>query len=306
MDALVGYTGFVGTNLSLSHKFDCSFNSKNISDAFGLCPDLLVYAGVRSEKFLANNDPEADMANIRDAFENIKRINPKRLVHISTVDVYKRPVDVSEKSVIDTEGLGAYGYDRYVLENMLREEFPDCHIIRLPGLYGEGLKKNFIYDLINLIPSMLNAQKYAELEGGVLGEYYSLQQNGFYKCRALEDGEKAFLRKYFEQKGFTALNFTDSRSVFQFYNLKYLWEHIGVVLENDIKLLNISTAPVAAADIYRSVKGREFENILSKPPFEYDYKTEYADLFGGHDGYIFDADFVKRDIAEYIARHMGE
>lgn len=306
MDALVGYTGFVGTNLSLSHKFDFCFNSKNISDSFGLCPDLLVYAGVRSEKFLANNDPEADMANIRDAFENIKKIRPKRLVHISTVDVYKRPVDVCEESIVDTEGLGAYGYDRYVLENMLREEFPDCHIIRLPGLYGEGLKKNFIYDLINLIPSMLNAEKYGELECGVLGEYYSLQPNGFYKCRLLDSGERAFLRKYFEEKGFTALNFTDSRSVFQLYNLKYLWEHIGVALENDIKLLNISVAPVAAADIYRSVKGREFENILSKPPFEYDYKTRYAELFGGRDGYIFDADFVKRDIAEYIARHMGE
>ncbi len=304
MDAIVGYTGFVGTNLCLKHTFDRKFNSKNISEAFGLCPDLLVYAGVRSEKFLANNDPEADMANIRTAFENIKKIAPKRLVHISTVDVYKRPVTVSEKSPIDTEGLGAYGYDRYVLEQLIREEFPECHIIRLPGLYGEGLKKNFIYDLINLVPSMLNAQKYGELKGDILDKFYTLQDNGFYKCRQLTDDEKRLLRAYFDSKGFTALNFTDSRSTFQFYNLAYLWEHIGVVLKNDLKLVNISTEPVSASDIYRSVRGAEFDNLLPKAPAEYDYKTEYAEFFGGNNGYIFDADFVMSDIKAYIEKRI--
>lgn len=304
MDAIVGYTGFVGTNLCLKHEFDCKYNSKNISEAFGLKPELLVYAGVRSEKFLANNDPEADMANIRTAFENIKKIAPKKLVHISTVDVYKLPVSVSENSQIVTEGLGAYGYDRYVLEQLLREEFPDCHIIRLPGLYGEGLKKNFIYDLINLIPSMLNAQKYNELKCETVDKYYSLQGNGFYKCRALNDDEKKELRSFFEEKGFTALNFTDSRSTFQFYNLAYLWEHIGVVIKNDLKLVNISTAPVSAAEIYRSVKGEDFKNEMPKAPAEYDYYTEYAHFFGGKDGYIFDADFVKEDIKSYIQKRI--
>lgn len=304
MEAIVGYTGFVGTNLCLKHNFDCKFNSKNINDAFGTSPDLLVYAGVRSEKFLANNDPEADMANIRTAFENIKKIAPKKLVHISTVDVYKHPVDVSEKSVIDTEGLGAYGYDRYILENLLREEFPDCHIIRLPGLYGEGLKKNFIYDLINLIPSMLNAQKYTELKCALIDKYYTLQPNGFYKCRELEEDEKKELKAFFNEKGFTALNFTDSRSTFQFYNLSYLWEHIRTVIKNDLKLVNISTAPVSAAEIYRSVFGREFENIMPKAPAEYDYKTEHAMLFGGKDGYIFDSEFVKDDIKAYIKQRI--
>ena len=187
MDAVVGYTGFVGTNLCKSHDFSYKFNSKNISDAFGLRPDLLVYAGVRSEKFLANNDPAADMENIKTAFENIKKIAPKKLVHISTVDVYKNPVNVSEKSVIDTDGLGAYGCDRYVLEQMLRDEFPECHIVRLPALYGEGLKKNFIYDMINLIPSMLNEAKYTQLKCDIVDRYYSLQSNGFYKCRPLEE-----------------------------------------------------------------------------------------------------------------------
>jgi hypothetical protein len=58
--AIVGYTGFVGSNIYASGDFDGAYNTKNIQDAFGTCPDLLVYAGMRAEKFLANADPERD------------------------------------------------------------------------------------------------------------------------------------------------------------------------------------------------------------------------------------------------------
>jgi hypothetical protein len=58
MNILVGYTGFVGSNLYDAGEFDAVYNSKNIQDAFGTTPDLLVYAGVRAEKYLANNDPD--------------------------------------------------------------------------------------------------------------------------------------------------------------------------------------------------------------------------------------------------------
>ena len=58
MNALVGYTGFVGSNLYTQGKFDCVYNSKNITEAFETYPDLLVYAGLRAEKYLANQAPE--------------------------------------------------------------------------------------------------------------------------------------------------------------------------------------------------------------------------------------------------------
>ena len=51
MKALVGYTGFVGSNIYTSGEFDAVYNSKNIEEAFGTKPDLLVYAGLRAEKF---------------------------------------------------------------------------------------------------------------------------------------------------------------------------------------------------------------------------------------------------------------
>lgn len=39
MKALVGYTGFVGSNIYAAGTFDAIYNSKNIADAFGTNPD---------------------------------------------------------------------------------------------------------------------------------------------------------------------------------------------------------------------------------------------------------------------------
>ena len=54
MKSLVGYTGFVGNNLDAATNFEGRYNSKNISDAFGTAPDLLIYAGVTAAKYPAN------------------------------------------------------------------------------------------------------------------------------------------------------------------------------------------------------------------------------------------------------------
>ena len=60
---------------------------------------------------------------ILQAEENITKINPKRLVLISTIDVFKVPKDVDENSAIDTENLHPYGYNRYQLELWVRENY---------------------------------------------------------------------------------------------------------------------------------------------------------------------------------------
>ena len=91
MKLLVGHTGFVGSNLKEQVHFDGLYNSQNISEAFSTNPDWLVYSGVRAEKFLANSAPETDFEIIEQAIDNIRKINPKKLILISTVDVYPNP-----------------------------------------------------------------------------------------------------------------------------------------------------------------------------------------------------------------------
>lgn len=301
MKALVGYTGFVGSNIYAAGDFDAVYNSKNIKEAYGTNPDLLIYAGLRAEKYLANNAPEKDMELIYQAEENISKINPKELVLISTIDVFKNPKGVDENTAIDTDNLHAYGYNRYQLELWVREKYPDALIIRLPGLFGKNIKKNFIYDYINLIPFMLKEEKFRELteKDPELKDYYNLQDNGFYKVNVSDD-DREVLKDKFRTLGFSALNFTDSRSVYQFYNLGRLWDDIQIALHNGIKLWHPATEPVSAGDVYKYLSGKEFKNELGGVPADYDYRTIYSDVFAGKNGYILDKEQVLNEIKEFV------
>ena len=301
MVALVGYTGFVGSNIYSEGKIDAVYNSKNIESAYGTEPDLLIYSGLRAEKYLANNDPEKDMELINQAIENISKINPKKLVLISTVDVLKNPVDVDEMADIETEGLQAYGYNRYQLELWVRDHYKDALIVRLPGLFGKNIKKNFIYDYINVIPFMLKEEKYLELvnKENELEKYYHKQDNGFYKVDVREE-DKEYLKNIFRKVGFSALNFTDSRSRFQLYNLSRLWDDINTALENNLTMWHPATEPVTAGEIYKYLTGEEFVNELNGLPANYDYKTAYAEVFGGTNGYICDKETVLKDIQKFV------
>lgn len=308
MISLVGYTGFVGSNISLSagEKIDFRYNSKNIKEAFGTSPDLLIYSGLRAEKYLANNAPEQDYELILEAEKNISEINPKQLVLISTIDVFKNPKEVDENSDIDTENLHPYGYNRYRLEEWVRENYPDALIIRLPGLFGINIKKNFIYDYINVIPFMLKNDKFEELsmKDPELKRFYEPLENGFFRV-CVEDRDKEELKSRFRKLGFSALNFTDSRSRYQFYNLSNLWRDINTALDAGIKLWHPATEPVSAAEVYEYLTGEVFVNELSATPADYDYRTIHSDVFCGTDGYIADKQKILSEIKKFIEGETG-
>lgn len=308
MVALVGYTGFVGSNIyaAAGDKIDAVYNSKNIENAFGTNPDLLIYAGLRAEKYLANNAPEKDMELIVQAEDNISKINPKRLVLISTIDVFKVPKDVDENSKIDTENLHAYGYNRYQLELWAREKYPDSLIIRLPGLFGKNIKKNFIYDFINVIPFMLKSEKLEELSvrDTEIRNYYELQENGFYKVH-VKDEDRDLLKEKFMKLGFSALNFTDSRSKYQFYNLGRLWTDIQTALEAGITMWHPATEPVSAGELYEYLTGKSFVNELGGNPSDYNYRTVNGMVFGGNHGYLSTKSEILSEIANFVKEEKG-
>ena len=322
MVALVGYSGFVGSNLysRARNRIKGVFNSQNIERAYGLEPEVLIYAGVRAEKYLANSAPEQDLEQILAAEANIKAINPQRLVLISTIDVYKNPVGVDETDSVFSDGKGGagnginpYGLNRYYLEAWARKQYPNALIVRLPGLYGYNIKKNFIYDYMNVIPTMLKKEKYQELkvlekagDGIILEDCYEPAPNGFCKCRKLDKEKRELLKKKFKKLGFTALHFTDSRSTFQFYSLGRLWEDIQTALNEDIPLLNIATEPVSAAELYKALTGEVFKNELKGVPAKYDFRTTYASKFGGKDGYIYDKEAVLKDVKMFVEHMIKE
>lgn len=300
-DLLVGSTGFVGGNLRAKHTFAAVCHSSDIAAQYGTQPDLCVYAGVPAAMFLANADPEADMEVMRTARENLRKIAPKSLVLISSIAVFADSRGRCEDDAPDTDGLPAYGRNRLQLEQWVREDFNDALIVRLPALYGAGLKKNFLFDLHTITPAMLKPEKFNELaeKFPLVKTGYTLADNGFYKLNGTAD--KTALKEFFAGNDFNALAFTDSRSRYQFYDLGRLWSDIGKARAAGIKMLHLCTPPVSAAEVYTAVTGQaDWRNELAKPPFDYDLRSRYAAVLGGSGDYLCTKEEELDDVTHFL------
>jgi len=156
MRILVGNTGLVGSNLSKQMHFDKTFNSKNI-DKFDKYVDdgaTLYLSCLPATKWLIN---QSDISKRKD-YENCEKLinifskkKYDRLVLISTIDVYlgsDQGLDEDAK-LIPSEM--SYGENRLHFEKAISNEldYNSLNIYRLPALFGQGLKKNILFDLIN-------------------------------------------------------------------------------------------------------------------------------------------------------------
>ncbi len=148
-DALIGYSGFVGSTLLKQAPFEALYRSTNIGEIVGNSFDTVVCAGAPAQKWIANREPEADQEKIEGLIAHLKSMTCKTFVLISTVDVFKSPLGVDESTPIDEEGLHAYGLHRRLLEKFVESHFQRYLIVRLPGLVGPGLRKNVIFDFLN-------------------------------------------------------------------------------------------------------------------------------------------------------------
>jgi len=245
--ALIGYTGFVGGNLLEQQTFDDCYNSSNIEQIKGKSYNRITCAGVPAQKWIANREPIQDRKNIQSLIQNLKSVKTEKFVLISTVDVYPNPIDVDEMSEIQLENCHPYGKHRLELEQFVSDHF-DSIIIRLPALFGMGLKKNIIYDFLN--------------------------------------------NNNIEQ--------INPKGIFQFYCLDHLSRDIETALENDLKLINISSEPTSVIEIAQLCLGHPFNNEMDAAGIKYDYKSCYADLFGGNNGYLYSKDQVLSDLKSYI------
>lgn len=148
-NALIGYSGFVGTTLLKQTIFSELFRSTNIADIEGKNFNMVVCAGVSAQKWLANQEPEDDFNAIQKLISHLKTITCQKFILISTVDVFQNPIAVNEKTNVNEEKLHAYGLHRRYLEKFVMSYFDDYLIVRLPGLVGPGLRKNIIFDFLN-------------------------------------------------------------------------------------------------------------------------------------------------------------
>tara|TARA_Y100001970_G_scaffold261373_1_gene344444 strand:+ start:18343 stop:19131 length:789 start_codon:yes stop_codon:yes gene_type:complete len=147
-NGLIGYTGFIGGNLFKQKQFPFYYNSQNIDKIEGKTFDLLVCTGARGFKWIANKYPLEDHNSINKLITCLSSVRAKHLVLISTIDVYHNVNSVNEDTCIKKDKLSPYGLHRWNLENFVESNFHST-IIRLPGIFGLGMKGGLIYDYIH-------------------------------------------------------------------------------------------------------------------------------------------------------------
>lgn len=145
---LIGYTGFVGGNLRRATAFDALYNTQNIAEIEGQSFTQLVCAAPQAKKWWANQNPEADWSLIQQLISHLEQTQVERFVLISSIDVFPKLTDVDETFDCASQENHAYGRNRLMLEQFVMAH-PLAHVIRLPGLFGPGLRKNVIFDLIH-------------------------------------------------------------------------------------------------------------------------------------------------------------
>lgn len=143
---LIGATGFVGCNLREQLHFDALLSSKNIADFKGERVDLAIIAAGDARKWYANLHPAEDKLHMHRLAENVAAIGCGRVLHFSTIDVYASKQG-DEADLAGRVSQDAYGGHRFEFEQFVRQRFGNVTTIRLPGLYGPGLKKNIIFDV---------------------------------------------------------------------------------------------------------------------------------------------------------------
>lgn len=146
--ALIGYTGFVGSNLASRMPFDDMYNTANIEEIAGERYDLVISAANRADSFWVNQHQDADREQVELLIRDLAKAQIARLVVVSTVCVYPGDTSPDENTPLSPNDLTPYGQNRLYQEQRLQDLF-ETTIVRLPQLYGDKLKKGIIFDLTN-------------------------------------------------------------------------------------------------------------------------------------------------------------
>ena len=151
MDAILGYTGFVGSTIreGLDPETTEYYNSRNIEDLRGGTFRNVYVACIPGVKWWANKNPISDLNTINNIIELIATVKCDKMILISTIDVHDSSRQ-RQTEFVESPSKQPYGENRLIAERKLMNIFDEkLFIIRLPGIFGPGLKKNIIYDLIH-------------------------------------------------------------------------------------------------------------------------------------------------------------
>jgi hypothetical protein len=306
---LIGDTGFVGTALASQIAFDETYNSRTIERISGKRFDTLICAGAPATMWTANANPSSDRRNLQHLAECLSAAKVGRLLLISTIAVFDDSAAGYTENNARYETIKGYGRNRRDLETEC-QAMHKTTVMRLPALFGAGLKKNFIFDIVNPIPSFLKRETLAAIREAFSAGDAALLDRAFSFDDATDmqkldrvglkaSGDLKTLQDAFERIGILARNFTNSDSAYQYYNLMNLARDIDTSLASSLPAINICSEPWRAGDLYAALTGASFENKAVGMVTE-DVRTEYAGLFGRTGPYLYSRDEILRDLTAFV------
>lgn len=260
--------------------------------------------------FTANREPEADRQQIDTLIERLEGVRTQRFVLISTIAVLADLAAGDDESTKAFQEDLAYGRNRRILEAFCETHFDDYLVVRLPALFGPGLRKNFIFDLLNPAPTMLTQARLAMLLErvplvfrDVLARLYGPHTAGMYlldrdalnahPCRPAVDAAV-------QEAELSATQFHNPDTTYQYYDMSRLWRDISVATEFALRHVHLVTEPLRAGDIYVRLMGTDMPQTGAKLHHE-DMRTRHAALWEREGPYLEDASTVLDRLEEFFA-----
>lgn len=298
-DCLIGHTGFVGGALLRQAAFAACYNSATIAGIDGRRFATVVCAAAPGSMIEANRSPERDRAQIDRLIERLSTIRADRFVLISSIAVLADFAGGDDESTSAFQHELAYGRHRRALEAFVERHFPHSLIVRLPALFGHGLRKNFVFDLINPVPSMLTAEKRdwlvdqldQPLAALVTALYAHDAATGLFRLdrAALNaDRRRRALDAAVTELGASATQFHHPDTTYQYYAIDRLWRDIGIALDAGLSCIHLVAAPLSAGAIHQRLTGRAMPATAARLHRE-DMRTRHAALWGATGPYQYDA-----------------
>ena len=310
-NGLIGHSGFVGGHLAGQGAFSHRFNSSNI-EALGECDfEEIVCAAAPGSMFEANRFPDRDAQRIDALIEQLRGAKTERITLISSIAVlagFELGLDEGH-AAYQTEL--AYGRNRRRLEEFCQGHFPQCLVVRLPALFGSGLKKNFLFDILNPVPSMLTPEKFVQLTGGLSAELTEVVESVYHfdkglqmhvvdRARLARSGQSVALERAVQGKKMSAIQFTSPESTFQFYDMRNLWVDIGKCREAGLDVIHLAPEPIRASEIHELATGGAMPETDARVHCE-DMRTRHAGLWGQAGDYIASAGAVAAQLRAFFA-----
>jgi nucleoside-diphosphate-sugar epimerase len=169
--------GLVGSRGMLGRALDYELTSRGMSTFYIFREtnyhdlpklDLLINAGGNSKKYVAESNPIKDFQdNVETLFRllNSPSLKNTLVVHISSSEVYGNLN--SSNSITDESFLlnpsSNYGFSKMIAEKIVEKYSENYLIFRLGGLFGKGMTKGPIFDIVNNLPLRLTGDSTLQL-----------------------------------------------------------------------------------------------------------------------------------------------